>query len=103
MGGAKEKKSKQATTAFKRMATDMANLEIPSSVVLNSNDMKENKLVNFRLVITPHDGYWKGHPFRFRYQVPDEYPYMAPKITCMDKVYHPNINLEGNVCLNILR
>jgi ubiquitin-conjugating enzyme E2 M len=26
-----------------------------------------------------------------------------PKIKCTNKIYHPNIDLEGNVCLNILR
>lgn len=31
------------------------------------------------------------------------YPHEAPKVKCKTKVYHPNIDLEGNVCLNILR
>uniref|UniRef100_A0A8C4RB72 NEDD8-conjugating enzyme UBC12 n=1 Tax=Eptatretus burgeri TaxID=7764 RepID=A0A8C4RB72_EPTBU len=31
------------------------------------------------------------------------YPHDPPKVKCETQVYHPNIDLEGNVCLNILR
>ena len=36
-------------------------------------------------------------------QVGPNYPHEPPKVKCETKVYHPNIDLEGNVCLNILR
>ncbi|KAL6012399.1 CAAX prenyl protease [Asimina triloba] len=45
----------------------------------------------------------KGGIFVFTFQVPTIYPHEAPKVKCKTKVYHPNIDLEGNVCLNILR
>ena len=31
------------------------------------------------------------------------FPHDPPKVKCGQKIYHPNIDLEGNVCLNILR
>jgi len=39
----------------------------------------------------------------FTFAVSPVYPHEAPKVKCKTKVYHPNIDLEGNVCLNILR
>lgn len=36
-------------------------------------------------------------------QIGQGYPHEAPKVKCETMLYHPNIDLEGNVCLNILR
>ncbi|XP_056695373.1 uncharacterized protein [Spinacia oleracea] len=44
-----------------------------------------------------------GGTFVFTFQVQYVYPYEPPKVKSKTKVYHPNIDLEGNVCLNILR
>lgn len=41
--------------------------------------------------------------FVFCLQVGQGYPHDPPKVKCETMVYHPNIDLEGNVCLNILR
>ena len=31
------------------------------------------------------------------------YPHEPPKVTCLTKVFHPNLTYQGAVCLNILR
>lgn len=45
----------------------------------------------------------RGGAFLFTFHVTPAYPHEPPKVKCKTKVYHPNIDLEGNVCLNILR
>lgn len=48
-------------------------------------------------------GYYQGATFKFTFKFKKSYPHDPPKVTCTQVVYHPNIDLEGNVCLNILR
>ena len=59
--------------------------------------------MNFKIRITPGDGIYRGGTFIFKFQVPSSYPHDAPKVLCETRVYHPNIDMEGHVCLNILR
>jgi ubiquitin-protein ligase len=60
-------------------------------------------LMNFKVHIAPDEGIYKGGKFIFECKVPSTYPHEPPKITCETQVYHPNIDMEGHVCLNILR
>lgn len=62
-----------------------------------------NDLTNFLVTIQPDTGFWKGATYVFQFQVPEHYPHQPPKIQCQTKIYHPNIDLQGKVCLNILR
>jgi len=60
-------------------------------------------LMNFKIDIEPQNGIYKDGKFSFDVKVPKTYPHDPPKVMCETTVYHPNIDMEGHVCLNILR
>ena len=60
-------------------------------------------ILNFTLTIAPDEGMYKNGTFTFDFAVNQNFPHDPPKVRCKQKIYHPNIDLEGKVCLNILR
>ena len=60
-------------------------------------------LMNFKITVAPDDGMYKRGVFVFDFKVPKTYPHDPPKVQCETTVFHPNIDMEGHVCLNILR
>jgi len=95
-GGAKRRQPGEI-----RLQTEMNELDLPKNCFISFPD--KNDLLNFQVTITPDDGFWKGATFAFSFAVKPLYPHDAPKVKAVTKVFHPNIDLEGNVCLNILR
>lgn len=41
--------------------------------------------------------------FSFTMTFPMDYPFSGPKLKCNTRVFHPNIDEDGNVCLKVLR
>ncbi|XP_030757718.1 NEDD8-conjugating enzyme Ubc12 isoform X1 [Sitophilus oryzae] len=92
---------KKASAAQLRITKDLSELNLPKTCSTEFPDPDD--LLNFKLVICPDEGFYKGGRFIFSFKVGPNYPHEPPKVKCETQVYHPNIDQQGNVCLNILR
>jgi ubiquitin-conjugating enzyme E2 M len=79
----------------------MTELDLPSTIALNLPNPDD--LLNFEVNIKPDEGIYQSGLFPFKFEIGFNYPHEPPKVKCLKKIYHPNIDLQGNVCLNILR
>lgn len=49
------------------------------------------------------DSPYSGGVFFLSITFPTDYPFKPPKVSFSTKIYHPNINANGSICLDILR
>jgi ubiquitin-conjugating enzyme E2 D len=54
-------------------------------------------------LLGPDDTPYAGGLFTLVIQFPMDYPFKPPKVAFTTKVYHPNINAQGGICLDILK
>jgi len=55
------------------------------------------------MIFGPEDSPFTGGTFRLTIRFPTDYPFKPPIITFRTKIYHPNINSAGGICLDILK
>ncbi|XP_024838366.1 ubiquitin-conjugating enzyme E2 D4 isoform X2 [Bos taurus] len=54
-------------------------------------------------IMGPNDSPYQGGVFFLTIHFPTDYPFKPPKVVFTTKIYHPNINSNGSICLDILR
>ncbi|ADM12475.1 ubiquitin conjugating enzyme E2 [Encephalitozoon intestinalis ATCC 50506] len=87
-----------------RLKTEIESIQLLPGSLLNVDRSSEDKYameIKYSMMIT--EGIYKNRLFRFKIKIPHAYPFKPPKLLCLDKVFHPNIDDDGNVCMEILR
>lgn len=54
-------------------------------------------------IMGPSDSPYSGGVFFVTITFAPDYPFKPPKVQFQTKVYHPNINSQGSICLDILK
>uniref|UniRef100_A0A7S3E664 NEDD8 carrier protein n=2 Tax=Rhodosorus marinus TaxID=101924 RepID=A0A7S3E664_9RHOD len=84
-----------------RLKKDFEELDLPRTMKMNMNP---DDISTFTVDLVPAEGPWRGGLFVFKFTVNTmSYPHEPPVALCLTQVYHPNINKEGKICLNVLR
>ncbi|KAJ8947879.1 hypothetical protein NQ318_010025 [Aromia moschata] len=54
-------------------------------------------------IVGPDDTPYKNGVFTLEVLVPERYPFVPPSIKFITKVYHPNIDDNGRICLDLIK
>jgi len=88
----------------KRIAAELKELirDPPSSCSAGPID-KEDIYKWEAMLVGPAGTPYMGGVFILTIDFPTNYPFKPPKVKFVTKIYHPNINASGGICLDILK
>ena len=86
-----------------RIERELADLNTNTIANISAKPQSTDKMYWDAMIIGPEDTPYSGGIFNLAISIPSDYPYKPPTVTFKNKIYHPNINEEGVICLDILK
>jgi len=90
--------------ALKRINKELQEIGRDPPAQCSAGPVNESDLFRWQaMILGPPDSPYHAGIFYLDIQFPSEYPFKPPKVAFNTKIYHPNINSSGSICLDILR
>ena len=90
--------------ATRRIQKELQELSKDTPANCSAGPESDNDIFRWRAtIIGPTETPYENGIFNLVISFPPDYPFKAPHITFETKVYHPNINANGSICLDILK
>lgn len=87
----------------KRITTELKQLEKDPPMNCSAGPIGDDIFKWEATIIGPTETVYEGGVFKLLIHFSDRYPFKPPKIRFLTRIYHPNINSSGGICLDILK
>eukprot|EP00042_Codosiga_hollandica_P021008 m.70848 g.70848 ORF g.70848 m.70848 type:complete len:149 (+) comp50158_c0_seq1:447-893(+) len=89
--------------ALKRIQRELKDIEKDPPQGCSAGPVGDDLFQWQATLMGPPDSPYAGGIFFLTITFPTDYPFKPPKIAFTTKIYHPNINAQGGICLDILK
>jgi len=90
--------------ASKRIQKELIDLRKDPPANCSAGPVNEADMFKWEgTIFGPADSPYSGGVFNLSIEFPIDYPFKPPRIMFTTKIYHPNINASGFICLDILK
>ncbi|XP_003225160.2 ubiquitin-conjugating enzyme E2 L3 [Anolis carolinensis] len=94
--------SRSKMAASRRLMKELEEIRKCGMKNFRNIQVDEANLLTWQGLIVPDNPPYDKGAFRIEINFPAEYPFKPPKITFKTKIYHPNIDEKGQVCLPVI-
>ncbi|GFQ68816.1 ubiquitin-conjugating enzyme E2 L3 [Trichonephila clavipes] len=88
--------------ATRRLQKELQDIRKANMKCFRDIRVDDTNILSWQGLIVPDCAPYSKGAFRIEINFPAEYPFKPPKILFRTKIYHPNIDEKGQVCLPII-
>ena len=90
-------------STLKRIQKELQDLQKDPPANCSAGPLNDDMFEWQATIMGPENSPYKGGLFYLKISFPSDYPFKPPKCQFLTKIYHPNINSHGSICLDILK
>ena len=89
--------------ALKRLHKELLDISKDTPANCSAGLLSNDLFIWQATIIGPTETPYEGGIFHLKIVFPTDYPFKAPSVSFTTLIYHPNINDNGSICLDILK
>lgn len=89
--------------ALRRIQKELEDIRKDPPAGCSAGPIKDDMFNWEGVIFGPNDSPFAGGVYKLSIRFPTDYPFKQPHIQFLTKIYHPNINSAGGICLDILK